>query len=183
MKLLIQFALLFCAMPFAVASESQTLLLAQPILAHGGTVHWESGDPKSADIDFKIVDVPFLDWSHQGHPAYRGIAQPNQILTNAPRDVRLPESNLLALYGITIGYDFSTGDVWLRLDSARAVDGWRATIDDAAYAALECIRIVANRYRDHPKLHISAPKGEESKWSDIEKRFHEHDLTKPFAKA
>ena len=175
---LVLIAFIFSAFSLAVASESQTQLLAQPILAHGGTESW--GSPT---VEFKIVDVPFLDWSHQGRPAYRGIAQTNQILTNAPRDVRLPESNLLALYGITIGYDFSTGDLWLRLESARAVGGWQATVEDAAYAALESIRIVANRYRDRPKLHISAPKGEESKWSDVEKRFHEHDLSKPFTKA
>jgi hypothetical protein len=156
-------------------SESQTQILSQPILAYGAA--W----PENSE--FKIIDVPYLDWSHQGHPAYGGITQSNHILTNAPRDASVPESNLLAVYGIRIGYDFSTGDLWLRLESARAVSGWQATVDDAAYAALECIRIVANRYRDRPKLHISPPKGEEPKWSDIEKRFHEHDLTKPFTKA
>ena len=166
----------FCtATAVLCASESQTQLLVQPILAHGGAESW--GSP---DVEFRIVDVPFLNWSHQGKPAYRAIAQPNQILTNAPRDVRLPESNLLAFYGITIGG--GSGELWLRLESAQAVKGWQTTIEAAAYAALECIRIVADRYHDHPKVRISAPKGEEQKWSEVEKRFSTHDFSKPFTR-
>ena len=65
-----------------IAGESQTQLLAQPILGNGGSDSW--GAP---DVEFKIVDVPFIDWHHQGHPAFQAIAQTNQLLTNAPRSI------------------------------------------------------------------------------------------------
>ena len=80
------------------AGESQTQLLAQPILAHGGADSW--GAP---DVEFRIVEVPFIDWHHQGHPAFQAIAQTNQLLTNAPWSIPPIESNLPAMYGITMG--------------------------------------------------------------------------------
>ena len=134
------------------AGGSQTQLLAPPILAHGGADSW--GAP---DVEFRIVDVPFIDWHHQGHPAFQAIAQTNQLLTNAPRSIPPIESNLLAMYGITIGgFDPNSQELWLRLDSAKAPTGWQTTVEDAAFAAMECIRIVADRYKSRPKLRISA---------------------------
>ncbi len=160
------------------AGESQMQLLAQPILANGGSESW--GSP---DIEFKIVDVPFIDWHHQGHPAFAGIAQTNQVLTNAPRSIPPIESNLLAFYGITIaGFDSNTKQLWLRLDSAKAAGGWQTTVADAAIAAIECIRIVAHRYKLRPMLRISAPAVEQDKWSAVAERFNAHDLSTPFVK-
>ena len=158
----------------AIAGDSQTQLLAQPIIDHGGTESWGEG------VEFKIVDVPFLNWYFQGKPAYRGIGQTNQILTDAPREVREPESNLLAAMEITIGYDSETGKLWLGLESARPMEGWETTVEEAAYAALECIRIVAQRYKDRPKVIIRPPAGSEAKWKAVEERFSKHDLSKPF---
>ena len=156
----------------SIASESQTQVLAQPVIAHGG------GD----GAEFTITDVPYLNWYFRGKPAYRGIAQTNQILTDAPRDVREPESNLLAAMEITIGYDPEEGRLWLGLESARQLEGWSTTVEEAAYAALECIRIVAQRYGDRPQVIIRPPVGEETKWQAVQDRFRQHDLSKPFLK-
>lgn len=178
MKFTLQFiASLFVAVTL-FAGESQTQLLSQPIMAHGGSESW--GAP---DIEFKIVDVPYLDWTHQGYPSFSGIAQTNQILTNAPRSIPPVESNLLALYGITIGgLDPSSKELWLRLDSAAAARGYNTTVEDAGYAAIECIRIVAARYRLHPTLRISSPAATQKTWQEIADRFNKHDLSKPFTK-
>jgi hypothetical protein len=158
------------------AGESQMQLLSQPILAHGGSESW--GAP---DVEFKIVDVPFIDWHHQGQPAFQAIAQTNQVLTNAPRSIHPIESNLLALYGITIGgFDPVSQELWLRLDSAKAPTGWQTSVEDAAFAAIECIRIVAERYKRHPKLRISSPVNDQAKWTEIAERFNAHDMTRPF---
>ena len=160
------------------AGESQTQLLAQPILAHGGSESW--GAP---DVEFKIVDVPFIDWHHQGQPAFQAIAQTNQVLTNAPRSIPPIESNMLAMYGITIGgIDPNSQELWLRLDSAKAASGWQTSVEDAAFAAIECIRIVADRYKRRPKLRISAPASDQPKWTAIAERFNKHDMARPFTK-
>ena len=153
-------------------------ILAQPILANGG-----SESLGSPGIVFKIVDVAFIDWHHQGYPAFDGIAQTNQVLTNAPRSIPPIESNLLASYGITIGgFDSNTKQLWLRLDSAKAAGSWQTTVDDAAYAAIECIRIVAHRYKVCPVLRISAPTVFQDKWQAVADRFNAHDLSTPFTK-
>jgi len=158
------------------AGESQMQLLSQPILANGGSESW--GAP---DIEFKIVDVPYIDWHHQGHPAFEGIAQTNQVLSNAPRSIPPIESNLLAFYGITVGrFDPNTKELWLRLDSAKAVDGWQTTVDQAAFAAIECIRVVSDRYKIRPILRISAPRADIDKWKGVADRFNAHDLPMPF---
>lgn len=161
-----------------VAGESQMQLLAQPILANGGSESW--GSP---EIEFKIIDVPFIDWHHQGHPDFSGISQTNQVLTNAPRSIPPIESNLLALYGITIGgFDPNSMHLWLRLDSATAPEGWLTTVDEAALAAIECIRIVAHRYHVRPVLRISAPAGDQERWTKVAETFNAHDLSAPFPK-
>lgn len=158
--------------------ESQPQLLAQPILAHGGSESW--GAP---DVEFKIVDVPFIDWNHQGHPAFEAIAQPNQVLTNAPRRISPIESNLLAVYGITIGsFAPYSQELSLRLDSAQATAGWQTSVEDAAFAAIECIRIVAERYQRRPKLRIAAAANDQPKWTAVAERFNKHDMTRPFTK-
>lgn len=158
--------------------ESQTQLLSQPILAHGGSESW--GTP---DVEFKIVDIPFINWHHQGLPAFQAIAQTNQLLTNAPRSVPPIESNLLAMYGITIGsIDSNSHELWLRLDSAEAPTGWQTSVEDAAFAAIECIRIVAERYKTPTKLLISAPANDQAKWTAIAESFNKHDKTRPFTK-
>jgi len=178
MKALIASFLAILQCSFSYSGESQTQLLAQPILAYGGSESW--GAP---DIEFKIVDVPYIDWHHQGYPAFSGIAQTNQLLTNAPRTIPPIESNLLAFYGITIGaFDSNTQELWLRLDSAKSVTGWQTSLEDAGYAAIECIRIVAQRYKVRPKLLISAPQPSQEEWSRVAKRFNNHDLSKPFTK-
>jgi len=159
-----------------LAGESQMQLLSQPILANGGSESW--GSP---DIEFKVVDVPYIDWHHQGHPAFEGIAQTNQVLTNAPRSIPPIESNLIAFYGITIGrFDPNTKELWLRLDSAKAVGGWQTTVDQAAFAAIECIRVVSERYKVRPILRISAPRADIDKWKGVADKFNAHDLSVPF---
>lgn len=173
MKLLLAFLLVALAFPLARAGTCQTQLIVQPILAHGGAESW-GGD------FYRIVDVPFLKWHYQGHPAYEAISQTNTILTDASRRDRLPESNLLALMGINIGYDFAESKLWLHLTSAHEVDGWNITIEEAGFAALECVRQVAHRYEHKPQVMIRPPKGSEKFWEDVQTRFATHDLAKPF---
>lgn len=179
MKIILSFLISIVTGADSFASESQMQLLAQPILAHGGSESW--GSP---DVEFKIVDVPYIDWHHQGAPAFQGIAQTNQVLSNAPRSVPPIESNLLAKYGITMGgFDLNSKTLWLRLDAAKAPDGWETTIEEAAYAALECIRIVAHRYKVYPNLRISAPIGTQADWTAVAERFNKHDMTRPFTRS
>lgn len=177
MRILVSLLFLACG-SFLIGGESQTQLLAQPILAHGGSESW--GAP---DIEFKIVDVPYVDWQNQGHPAFQGISQANQLLTNAPRDIPRIESNLLAKYGIAIGrFDPNTKELSLYLDTAKTAKGLQTSVEDAAFAAIECIRIVAVRYKQRPNLRIVAPAGEQPRWTLVAERFNKHDLALPFLK-
>ncbi len=173
MKPLLAFLFAALACPLAEAGTCQTQLIVQPILAHGGAESWD-GAP------YRIVDVPFLKWHYQGHPAYEAISQTNTILTDASRRERIPESNLLAFMGINIGYDFAESKLWLHLANAHEVEGWGITVEEAGFVALECIRQVAHRYGHKPDVIIRPPKGSEKLWEDVQARFAAHDLAKPF---
>jgi len=157
----------------ALAGTCQTQLIVQPILAHGGAESW------GGEL-YRIVDVPFLKWHYQGHPAYEAIAQTNTILTDASRRERVPESNLLAFMGINIGYDFAESKLWLHLTSAQEIEGWSVTVEEAAFVALECIRRVAVRYEHKPTVFIKPIKGKEQHWKAVQERFAVHDFTQPF---
>ena len=52
-----------------------------------------------------------------------------------------------------------------------------------AFAAIDCIRIVADRYKSRPKLRFSAPARDQTKWTTIAERFNKHDLARPFPRA
>ena len=175
MNRLIAFILLGFAWEAVQGGTCQTQLIVQPILAHGGAESWDG------DL-YRIVDIPFLKWHYQGHPAYEAISQTNTILTDASRRERLPESNLLSLMGINIGYDFAESKLWLNLTSAHEVEGWEISVEEAGFVALECIRQVANRYEHKPDVIIRPPRGAENFWEDVQTRFASHDLTKPFKK-
>ena len=172
-RILLSLAVLLLAPFLASAGTSQTQLIVQPIIAHGEAESWEGED-------YRIVDVPYLKWYFQGHPAYEGIAQTNAILTDASRHIRLPESNLLAMMEVGIGYDFEESKLWLQLGGADEVEGWDISVEEAGYIALECIRRVAHRYNHRPTVIIGPPEGEEAKWQAIQERFAKHDFSKPF---
>ena len=155
------------------AGTSQTQLIVQPIIGYGEAEPWEGNA-------FRIVDVPFLKKHYQGHPAYEGIAQTNSILTDAPRSERQPESNLLALMDISIGYDFASSTLSLHLSNARKIEGRSPTVREAGFIALECIRIVAHRHGHKPKVVISTNEEDSVFWKKVELRFSTHDLSKPF---
>ena len=155
------------------SSTSQTQLIVQPIIGHGEAESW-NGD------SYRIVDVPYLKEYFQGHPAYEGIAQTNSILTDAPRSERQPESNLLALMGISIRYDFASSTVWLDMTNAQELEGWPITVQEGGFVALECIRMVAYRYEHKPKVAIRSKDEDKDFWANIEKRFAKHNLSQQF---
>ena len=55
-------------------------------------------------------------------------------------------------------------------------------IEEAVDIALECIRLVENRYRAKVGVIIISPDASVSKWKAVERRFNGHDLAKPFIK-
>jgi hypothetical protein len=107
-------------------------------------------------------------------PRYTLIAEEN-IMDGAERDC-----NLLSLYKIKISHEFMSKNVILDLSQAEPEKNSVLTLEIAGYAALECIRIVANRHHHDIALKIFAPKGQEEKWLAIQKEFADHDKSKPF---
>ena len=178
MKYITQLLLLVLVASRLSATTSHMFLVVQPIYNED-----QSDRASWGPIDYKILDVPFLDCRYNGHPAYEAISQSNHVMTNSrsPGD-STEEVNLLVIVGISVEYDLVSNEVRLHLESAKKPDDCTISIEDAAYAALECIRIVANREKAHPKILISAPEGQNAKWQAVMTRFQAHDLTLPFTK-
>lgn len=135
--------------------------------------------------DYRILDVPFLNCRYDGHPPYEAITQSHPILHNGDKSVGAVECNLLCLLGIRIEHDPSGKplEVRLNLEDAKEVKGVTTTIEEAAEIALECIRVVANRYGGAKiQVIIVPPNDSVAKWKAVEQRFNGHDLSKPFIK-
>ena len=154
------------------AGESAVVLVPQPITG--------VRDGISEPVEFRIVAVPYLNWYHHG-PPYTAIAQTNTLLTSAPRAVRLPEANLLALYSIRIGHDPDRAVLYLRLENARRPEGLTTSIRTAGLVALECVRRLTGD-APRPTVKISSATGDTEFWKVVEERFAKHDYTKPFWK-
>ncbi len=179
MKTLYKLALFFLIFTSTgLASSSHISLIAQPI--YNGD---QSDRASWGDIDYKILDVLFLDAHYHGHPAYSAISKSHRILTNSRSLEDSMEINLLAMMGITVHADITNKDVWLKIDTAKKPKHCSVSIEDAVYLALECIRITAHREHGKPNVRITAPKDQKAKWLLVEKRFQAHDLSKPFTKS
>lgn len=165
-------ALLFCGS--SSASESAVVIVYQPIITES------EAHPKG----FTILPIPFW-WHHtEGRHSYFAITYPNQLLTDAPRNVRVDDRNLLSSAAVTIAGAMEDGTVYVRFENLQrpSLVDEEVTDDDIAEAALECVRRVAHDNKTRPKIIISGKTGDEAKWKKWQKHFEQHDLAKPFTR-
>ena len=101
---------------------------------------------------FAIMPIPFECYSYHGKPPFYAIAQPNPILTDAPRSVRSGDSNLVSVAGITIGSSIDDDIVYVHFESLHLPEGFEITEDDIAEATLECVRLMAQGASKRPEL-------------------------------
>jgi hypothetical protein len=153
---------------------SAVLLIYQPIITSGEATVIET--PKG----FSILAIPFECFHYHGRPPFYAIAQPNPILTDAPRSALPRDSNLVSSAGITIGSSIDDDIVHVHFESLHTSAALNVTVDDIAEATLECIRRTAEGTTAHPKVKITGKKGDEAKWKRWQDSFEKHDLTKPF---
>lgn len=159
-----------CPLAITYAGESAVVTTYQPIIT-GSESH-----PKG----FAIMPIPFLSFHHDGKPAYRAVAHPHELLTDAPREIRTDDANLLSVCGINIAYNPDDNEVRLLVNDFRPSPLVELDIDAVTEAALECIRLLAHEAKERPSLIISGKPGEEDKWQLWQKTFSEHDLSQPF---
>lgn len=156
------------------AGVSAIVIIYQPIITAGEAVTIDT--PKG----FAVMPIPFECFHFHGRPPFYAIAQPNPLLTDAPRS-RLPgDSNLVSLAGVTIGSSIDDDIVHVHFESLKPPAGHDATPDDIAEATLECIRRMAEHAPKRPMLKITGKKDEETKWLRWQDHFQKHDLTKPY---
>jgi hypothetical protein len=156
------------------AGVSAILIIYQPIMTGGEATVIES--PKG----FTIMPIPFECFHYHGKPPFSAIAQPNPILTDAPRS-RLPsDSNLVSAAGITIGSSIDDDIVYVHFESFHSPAGFDITDDDIAEATFDCIRRMAQDAHNRPTLKVSGKQGDQAKWERWQNSFNKHELTKPF---
>lgn len=158
------------------AGVSAVVIVYQPIVTASDAVTAET--PKG----FAVMAIPFLCHHFQGRAPYYAIAQPNQILTDAPRSILSPDSNLLSSAGVVIAGALDDGAVYVRFENLRhpAAAAESVTDDDVAEAALECVRRLAQDTKKRPKVIITGKKGDEAKWQKWQRHFEQQNLAKPF---
>jgi hypothetical protein len=171
--LALQLILFISAVCGLQGSISTTLLIPQPIVAFGDTEDWTTTGSPDTDEMYMILCKPYFEYHYNG-PVYKPIAEEN-IMEGTERDC-----NLLSLYKIKITQEFMSKDLILDLSQATPEKNSALTLEIAGYAALECIRMVANRYRHEITVRIVAPVGQEEKWLSTQKQFAAHDKSKPF---
>ena len=156
------------------AGVSAIVIIYQPIITAGEAVTIETTK------GFAVMPIPFECFHYHGRPPFYAIAQPNPLLTDAPRS-RLPgDSNLLSLAGVTIGSSIDDDIVHIHFESLKPPAGYDLTPDDIAEATLECIRRMAQDAPKRPILKITGKKDDEAKWLRWQEHFQKHDLTKPY---
>jgi hypothetical protein len=156
------------------AGVSAIVIIYQPIITAGEAVTIET--PKG----FAVMPIPFECFHFHGRPPFYAIAQPNPLLTDAPRS-RLPgDSNLLSLAGVTIGSSIDDDIVHVHFETLQPPAGYEITADDVAEATLECIRRMAQSTPKRPILKITGKQGDEAKWLRWQEHFQKHDLKKPY---
>ena len=154
-------------------SESTTLLIPQPIVAFGDTEDWTTTGSPDTDEMYMILFKPYFEYHYNG-PVYKPISEKN-MMDGTERDC-----NLLSLYKIKITHESMSKNVILDLSQAEPEKNSVLTLEIAGYAALECIRIVANRYHHDISVEIVPPKEQKDTWLLIQKQFAAHDKSKPF---
>ena len=165
----------------AVANESITYYIPQPIVAFGDTEGWTlTGEPHIKEA-YMILGMPYFQKGDHG-PIYQPIADPHMMANSEADEGVLRDCNLLSLHRIGITRKFDSRIVHLDLTKAKVKKDSIITLEVAAYAAMECIRIVSHRYSHKIELKIIPPKDEKLKWKVIEDAFNKHDKTKPFQK-
>jgi hypothetical protein len=160
--------------PLCHAGASAVLIIYQPIMTGSEATVIET--PKG----FAIMPIPYECYYYHGKPPFYAIAQPNPILTDAPRSVSIGDSNLVSSAGITIGSSIDDDIVSVHFESLRLPAGFEITEDDIAEATLECIRRMAQDAPKRPTVRISSKPGEEAKWKRWEECFNKDELTKTF---
>lgn len=154
---------------------SATVLIPQPIvkLGEAETQEWSTTDIHYTNEIYMILPTPFFRMHYNG-PDYTLISR-EHIMQGSDRDC-----NLLSVHNIKIKQEFMSKNVLLDLSQPIPEDYSESTLEAAGYAALECIRILAHRHDDEIELKIVAPVGKEEKWLAIQKKFADHDKSKPF---
>ena len=158
----------------AYAGVSATVIIYQPIIIGGEATVIET--PKG----FAIMPVPFECYHYHGRPPFDAVAQPNPILTDAPRSVLPRDSNLASLAGVTIGWLLDEDNIYVHFENLRAPGGFEIAEEDVAEATLECIRRMAAEASKRPTVQISGRRGEQAKWKRWQDQFNKHDLAKQF---
>ena len=154
-------------------SVSTTVLIPQPIVAFGDAEQWTTTGSPDTDERYMILFKPHFELHYNG-PVFMRIAEEN-IMEGSDRDC-----NLLSQYHIRITQEFMSKDLTLDLSHATPKKNSALTLEIAGYAALECIRIMANQYHQEIALRIVPPAGQEEAWLAVQKQFAAHDLSKPF---
>lgn len=163
-----------------VGNEATTFLIPQPIISFGDTENWTTTGKPDTEEMYLILDMPYFE-KHDNGQIYDPIASPHLMANSDTDGGSLRDCNLLSLYGIEINNrPLDSKDVFLDLTHAKAKKNSVITVEIAAYAALECIRMVANRSSGEITLRIRPPKDEVEKWIEVERVFNKHDKTKPF---
>ena len=156
------------------AGVSAVVIIYQPIMTGGEATVIET--PKG----FTIMPIPFECFHYHGKPPFYAIAQPNPILTDAPRS-RLPsDSNLVSAAGITIGSSIDDDIVYVHFESLHPPAGFDVIEDDIAEATFDCIRRMARDAGKRPTLKVTGKKGDEAKWQRWQDSFNKHELTTAF---
>jgi hypothetical protein len=171
----LQLLFLFSMACRLLGNESTTLLIPQPIVSFGDTEEWTTTGSPDTDEMYMILCKPYFEMHYNG-PRYMPIVEKN-IMDGTELDC-----NLLSLYKIKINHEFMSKNVILDLSNAEAEKNSVLTLEIAGYAALECIRIVADRYHHDISVEIVPPKDDEEKdkWLTMQKQFAAHDKSKPF---
>ena len=156
--------------------ESAVVLIYQPIISAGEATVIET--PKG----FAVLPIPFECFHYHGKPPFDAIAQPNPILTDAPRSVLPYDSNLVSRAGVRIGSSIDSDVVHVLFDHLRVPEEFDITPEDVAEATLECIRRTAEGMVKRPTVKITGKKGDEAKWQQWQDSFNKHDFKKPFSR-
>ncbi|TLD69470.1 hypothetical protein FEM03_17670 [Phragmitibacter flavus] len=154
----------------AHAGESAVVTTYQPIIT-GSESH-----PKG----FSIMPIPFLVYHFHGKPPYAAVAHSHELLTDAPRNIRSDDANLISASGIRISQSIDDNIVYIHLEDFRPSTGLDLHIDIVATATLECIRRIAHEAKDRPELVITGKPADEAKWQRWQEIFSNHDLSQPF---
>jgi len=159
----------------------------------------EFGGPESPN-GYHILPVAFQNWHAHGMIPYWGISYAHPMLTDASAEAKkygadTQDINLLTQSNVRISAPGMPEDdaepIHLDLTKFRTYDTdtkseieKESELKKVVEAALECIRLTAHKNGDErPIVKIVGKPDDEAKWEEWEKRFNQHDLSKPFGNA